>query len=200
MLYLTGLTAQADYSDIAEYEKIGVSLGYGSEFSNFGIKASYGLNKSFFLIGGGTLLGLGFDIVAKAGIEFRATSLFKTSSIVPYFNAQFGISENPRLTCNSTWENTGNNCFNTQEWISESKVFMGPTLGIGIKYKLIKRLRGYGSIGVNYNYAQSSKINQFVSEFNELYQADYTEFLDSGISFAVGYTYVFKSSDPDYKR
>jgi len=191
ILFSSVLIAQSDYSEIIHQERFSIGAGIGYEYGIVGVRGAYLLNKSFSVIG--TLSNL-----PKAGVEYRAHGLFKNPRIMPYLNLQFGATRDVTLSCDA---------FALDLIICESprstlerKIFLGPTVGLGMKYKLFKKFRGYGSIGINYNNVCPVQEEDFVRDFNKAHGADRTIIRKNAFSFSIGYTYLLKSTDPEYKK
>lgn len=181
---------QSDYSSIIKQDLVNLSVGLGHQYGFVGVSGTYSVTDYF---GVSALL----STLPKVGIEFSAPQLLRTDRLEPYLKMQYGISE--RLTLSSCEELYLPSCFGEpQEY--KRKTLLGPTLSIGTKFKLFKRMRGYGTISADYNYISESQVETFHSDFNEQYATSHEPRDDRNLYFSVGYTYLLSSSDPEYKR
>jgi len=183
--------SQQDYSKLVKHDKLSVSGGFGLEYGVVGLRANYSLNDNFSLVA-----TLGAIHYAKAGIELKAQNLFENSSLLPYLNLQFGVSDRASLNCYFSTDVSSRNLCLTTSQVSVNKTFYGPTISTGTKFKLFKRVRGYGTIGIRYSYVNKSSYRDFAHDFNSRYGANRSTERTNRISLSLGFTYVLKSSNP----
>jgi len=183
--------AVKDYSNLIENEQLSISGGLGYEYGVVGFRASYLFSKSIAVIGT-------VGAHPKAGIEYRIHSLSKSGRVTPYVNLQFGVSGIYRLSCNSYNYLTEEVICSSSNNANAEKRFLGTTVGLEVKLKLLRKLPGYLSIGANYNNVCPVQLDDFVSDFNSQNGAELSV-RDIPLAFSVGYTLILKSKDPEYK-
>jgi len=201
MLFCTSFyssTAQSDYSSIISEDRLSLSgLVSNSVHQLVTVDINYFLSDKVVLLGSLVPSQVLATIPSmRVGMQFRATNLFKTARLVPYLDVQYGVSRYEQLSfCEAD-----PNQWCAGEFISDKRAFFGPSMELGTKFKLFKRIRGYGTIGLNYEFVNTDSVNDFVTEFNELHSANEPTCQEySKLSFSFGYTYVFKSTDPNYR-
>lgn len=190
IIFITSSWAQADYSSIIKEDKLSLTFGMGHQFGVVGLNGAYSLSD---VISVSALL----SVYSKLGVEFSAPNLLKTPRLEPYFKVQFGITEALSLASCDFFQ--GIDCFGPDVQY-ERKTFYGPTLSLGTKFKLLKKLRGHGTISLDYNHVDKGQLESYYNTVNEMFGTMHVLSSGRNVFFSIGYAYLLKSTNPDYKR
>lgn len=189
------ISAQSDNHNAIHEEKLSLSFGIGHEYSLIGFRLNYLVSEDLSLMAGFSPWGLVVngelgESYAKAGIEYRFSNLVNKKRLLPYANILFGVGKHIRI--------------NYFDEVNQQRIFgintsYGPTLGIGTKFKLFKKMRSYGNIGIQYVIYNRKKQMKFVDDFNSQYGTNWY-FRSRDVFFSLGYTFILKSKKPPAKN
>jgi len=182
----TTLKVVKKYPYVIIENKLSLSVGIGEEYSLYGLRASYFFNRHFGLIGSINPTNFSKNSFAKLGVEWQSHVFSDNTLVVPYANVQVGAITDYSLSSNSNLIPSGT--------VTKRKIFYGATLAVGAKMNLIKRIKGYLSIGINFSFINDGSLRSFGDDFNNIYGTNYNPSYPNLYRFSLGYTYVISSS------
>jgi hypothetical protein len=170
VIFLNQLTAQSNSEDPRKPDIVNFGPGIGFDYGGFGANLMFYPQKNIgiFFGGGYALAGFGYN----AGVKLRL-SPDKGKVVNPFLTAMYGYNAAVVISDNA----------------GLSKLFYGPTLGIGIDIRSKKpSSRGFWSLAVTFP-IRNGEAQSYINYLKDQYGAAFVSELIP-VGFSVGYKFI----------